>query len=685
MISRRQFLKRAGLAGIGAMMPINLSRSWAATPVSPGGTGLRKFIQPLPGLGATGMPVATPDTTTFPGCDYYKIRMGEFTQQLHPDLPATKLWGYADVTFGQAPNHRYLGGGIVAKKGRPVRITAINNLPATHPLPVDTSANFPFAANNGHNRAAIHLHGGFTPWNSDGGPDHWFDPNGNYGMGINNMGSILSVPDMGTAAAGTFNYYFTNDQSSRLMFYHDHARDITRLNVYAGLAAPYILRDDFENYLIRSRIIPSKEIPLVLQDKTFNDGLDTGYTWGKVGDLWYPYIYDGLVGPNPVNPVLPVPSANPEFFADTITVNGAVYPYVNVEPRHYRFRILNAANSRFFNLQLYYAQSGNINDPLSGEANLAAAGPRFVQIGNEGGFLPAPVLLNNPPVPIAFGPNGNAIAYNLLVAPAERADVIIDFSKVPVGSVLILYNDASAPFPMGNPLVDFFTGNTTPGAPATAPGFGPNSRTLMQFRVVPRVGLADPPTLNYLEEQALANPGASSIFPAVVPLNKTSAVRTRNLTLNEGFDSYGRLLQTLGTADTVTNTSTPMAFMDPVTETPKAGDIEVWRIFNLTGDNHPIHFHLVNVQILSRTPFDAVTPNFSALGTPVLPDANERGWKETVRINPGEMIEVIMKFDLPVVPFTTPLSPVTGGHDYVWHCHILEHEEHDMMRPLAVM
>jgi spore coat protein A len=127
--------------------------------------------------------------------------------------------------------------------------------------------------------------------------------------------------------------------------------------------------------------------------------------------------------------------------------------------------------------------------------------------------------------------------------------------------------------------------------------------------------------------------------------------------------------------------------MDIATETPHAGDLEIWRIANLTGDTHPMHFHLVNVQVLSRQAFDVANYNGTPalLGTPRGPDANERGWKETVRMNPGEVTTIAIKFDLPNVPFNVPLSPRTGGHEYVWHFHILEHEEHDMMRPLVVM
>jgi spore coat protein A len=388
-----------------------------------------------------------------------------------------------------------------------------------------------------------------------------------------------------------------------------------------------------------------------------------------------------------------VPAEIPEFFSDTIIVNGAAWPYLEVQPRHYRFRILNGSQARFYNLQLYYEGAG-------GEADLGKPGPRIIQIGTEGGFLPNPVALNNPPQPIGFDPaTGNATSYTLLLAPAERADIIIDFSSAPAGARLILYNDAPAPFPGGDDRNDYYTGapdqSSIGGAPATAPGVGPNTRTLLQFRVVPLVGAPDPSSMSLLESLAV-NGTPSSLLSAGIPadLNPKHPVVVRDLTLNEDFDDYGRLIQRLGTNASPGSNNQGLPtwgrnYMAPATETPKAGTTEIWRIFNLTGDTHPIHFHLVNVQVLSRQPFDVgrfVSKKGAVrfTGPPRVPDANELGYKETVRMNPMECTTVIMKFDLPTTPFIVPPSPRTGGYEYVWHCHILEHEEHDMMRPLIV-
>jgi spore coat protein A len=649
---------------------------------------LRKFIQPLPGLGPDGIPVASPDTTSTPGVDTYRLVAGEFEQSFHPDLLPSRLWGYADVTAGQAANHRYLGGVIVAQKNRPVQLIMKNQLPARHPLPVDTTI---MGADGAANRITVHFHGGFVPWTSDGGPFSWFTPSGAHGASFLNPG-----PEPGSAA-----YYYPNDQSARFGWYHDHALGTTRLNAYAGLASAYLIRDALESSLVSSQLLPSREIPLIIQDKTFVDGSDRGYVWGRRGDLWYPYRYEAGAsdsarwdyGPDADPPgaatgPLPIPSAVPEFFADTTIVNGAAYPYLEVEPRHYRFRILNGSQARFYNLQLYYA------DATGKEADPSRPGPAFTQIGTEGGFLAFPVRLNDPPRPIGFDANGNANSYTLLLAPAERADVIIDFGDVPAGAKLILYSDAPAPFPAGDPRNDYFTGDpdqsSAGGAPSTRAGVGPNTRTLLQLRVVPLVGAPDPRGMDTLPALARAGAGGA-VLPPLTILDPRRCDRVRNLTLNEDFDELGRLVQRLGTAEQAGLNTQGLPtwgrnYMDPVTENPRSGDTEVWNLFNLTGDTHPIHFHLVNVQVLARRPFDAASWNGSPAWTGPArgPDANELGWKETVRMNPGECTTVIMRFDLPSVPFPVPASPRTGGHEYVWHCHILEHEEHDMMRPLVV-
>ena len=369
----------------------------------------------------------------------------------------------------------------------------------------------------------------------------------------------------------------------------------------------------------------------------------------RPGDLWYVHTYDPNrwdLGPTPAGPP-PDPSCVPEFFADTMLVNGTVYPFLEVEPRQYRFRLLNACQARFLNPRLVYASGADGTEPGT------AAGPAFVQIGTEGGFLPAPVFLSG----VSPAASGEPTPNQLLLAPAERADLIVDFRDVPAGSKLILLSDAPAPYPEGDPINDYFPGN--PGTPTSINGFGPNTRTLLQIRVKSRVGGANAPiklpaTFKPTDPFMLKQkPGVPTPTPDHVPV--------RRLTLNETFDEHGRLIQFLGTDKPVN--SVPefgREYVDRPTEIVQAGSTEVWEIVNLTGDTHPIHIHLVNAEVLGRRPFDVDgytggAPSFT--GPAIAPDPNEFGWKETVRMNPGQVTRLLMKFTLPTVPFTVPASP----------------------------
>jgi len=392
------------------------------------GTALRKFVDSLPGLGYANrnnlgqyIPVAIPDTTTFFGSDYYEIGLKDYTQKLHSDLPKpTRLRGYyqintTDTTVRNV--NQYLGPLIIATKDRPVRVKFVNKLSTGTAgnlfIPVDTSLMGAGLGPDGvhsytENRATLHLHGGNTPWISDGTPHQWTVPFGDptpYKKGV----STRDVPDMPATGDGEMTFYWPNQQSGRLMFYHDHAYGITRLNVYAGEAAGYLLVDPTEDAMINSGVLPNLGgvyrygIPLVIQDKTFvpqniavqDSKWDTA-KWGQPGDLWFPHVYEANQDPYspdgsnpfgrwdygpwfwpPVNvdaahAVLPEPTATPESFADTPLVNGAAYPYLQVQPRVYRFRILNACNDRALNLQIYYADPA---DPTGKEIRMVPAAP----------------------------------------------------------------------------------------------------------------------------------------------------------------------------------------------------------------------------------------------------------------------------------------------------------------------
>ena len=700
-MDRRKFLTIMGAAGALSLLPVKfnplkgfrgleMQRAWAYQFSSK----LTKFRQPLPGLGGPGgIQVASPMADpVFKNTDYYQMIAGQFQQVLHPDFidsnkPAyianfagTKLWGYRDATQ-DASAQTHLGGVIVATRDKPVRLRLTNRLPATHILPVDTT--IPGAdASAAQNRTAVHIHGGLVPWAFDGGPFDWWTPSGASGPSFTNgPGGFLDkaihgpIGPTGKMAAGQADYVYPNDQSYRLVWYHDHAFGITRLNAYAGVASAYLIRDNVVERLEHNGTIPplNRLIPLVFQDKTFIpvDGTPDMGQVGGPGDLWYPSIYNDPPVPN-LAPV-PVPSCVPEFFGDTMLVNGVCYPFVEVEQREYRLLMLNACSSRFLALKLVAEDPANPGEPLGGY-DTPTVGPAMVQIATEGGFLPMPVTFT-----------GKNPHHTLLLGCAERAEVIVDFSDLPAGTKLLLYSDAPAPFPStsGDPLTDYYPGNPAFGDAGltnpSAAGFGPNTRTLMQIRVKARVGAPDrqhPLNLPPIDPHTL------------LPAKKGTFVR--DLTLNEGWDDFGRLAQYVGsnnpTSDKLGGFGVP--YLESNIQIP-AGQTEIWRIANLTGDTHPMHFHLVNVQVISRRPFDPTAyPRLVYTGPARGPDPNEQGWKETVRMNPGEVIEVIARWDKASMPKgypAVPDSPRVGGQEYVFHCHILEHEEHDMMNCVTLI
>jgi spore coat protein A len=555
------------------------SRAW---PFAQSPTNLRKFVISLPGLTPAGsneigqyIPLATKTTQTFAGLptDFYNLAAAKFSELMHPDLPGnTHFLGYTDVaTFDQ----KYLGGIIVAKRGTPVRLNVTNQLPNKALIPIDPTIMAGPGVMVGDlplNRIAVHVHGGLTPWFSDGTPFQWFDPKGLTGA------SFMNVPGT-TPPKGTATYYYPMDQSARLLWYHDHAIGITRTNAYSGIASGLVLVDDFEIGLVSSGLLPDLVgIPLIIQDKSFVPKnilqQDPTWKWGSPGNLWYPHVYEHTVddnrwdyGPEADPPAqgvitpLPNPSVVPEGFFDTILINGGVYPKVSVPPRRVRFRMLNGSQARFYHLNLYPEDLSN-----PGEARVGTPGPTMYQVGTEGGFLPA-VAIHNNTTPIRLDPSdpsGNTALpdgpFNLLLAPAERADVVIDFNGVRAGSTFILFGDAPAPFPGGDSRNNYFTGDPDQtaigGAPPTAPGHGPNTQTLLKITVTAGSGdnLRTAPWLAHLNTQLKSNfltgnqPGLlfNNGDPSQ-PAFPFNGVANRTLTLNEDFDDRGRLIQLLGT------------------------------------------------------------------------------------------------------------------------------------------
>lgn len=382
-------------------------RAWAFAQ-SP--TNLRKFVTSLPGLGPSAkneigqyIPLATKHSINFAGkaTDLHNIAATQSSELMHPDLPGrSDFFGYTDLfTFDQ----KYLAGAIVATRGTPVLLTVTNLLPNKHVLPVDPTV---MAGPNGlmvgdlpTNRIATHLHGGLTQWFSDGTPFQWFTPTGQHGPSFMNVPGFPVLPGTGT-------HYYPNDQSARLVWYHDHAIGITRLNAYAGIASAYIITDDFEAGLVSAGLLPDLVgIPLIIQDKGFVAKnilkQDPTWRWGDPGDLFYPHQYEANIlsggvpnpkgrwdwGPTVTPPALgtmPLPtpaSIVPEAFFDTIVINGGVYPKVGVPPKRVRFRLLNGSRARFYHLNLYPEDRAN-----PGEARVGTPGPIMYQVGSEGAF-----------------------------------------------------------------------------------------------------------------------------------------------------------------------------------------------------------------------------------------------------------------------------------------------------------
>jgi spore coat protein A, manganese oxidase len=706
MANRRSFIKTTAAVGAASM----LGFPWrAAYAFSQSPTTIPLFGTALRGIGKIG--VAAPDLTAAPvtGATHYTIAIDEYQDQICPagsGLGPTTLRGFNPARLLAGQNNTHLGGILVGQRGTPMQITFRNNLPAgMHIIPNDLSI---MGANLGNNRTCVHFHGGLVPWISDGGPMAWWDPAGNRGPSfVNNQ--VLNPG----ALANEAEYYYPLNQSARFGWYHDHAFGITRINAYAGMASGLIIRDGFEANLVNQGLpnyieAGGNEIPLIIQDKIFV-GPNTAAadpTWSAVskattpGSLWYAHLYERNRWKSAGNingKGMPDPSVIPEFFGDTMLVNGTTFPAAAVQARRYRLRFLNACNARFLNLQFYVADGspngitldalGNpTNAPALCDPNSPGRAASVLQIGTEGGFLPYPArVATNVPFN-AMQP----LKSSLVVAPAERPDVLIDFSAY-AGKSIILYNDAPAPFPMGAPVNDYFPQWNVKGNPVNAltpAGFGPNTRVLMRFDVQPAATVDAPLAITATTSLAAGIDAPLVPFGVSVP---PLAIPVRQLTLNENYDAYGRLIQMLGTTVPPASPSAGFGrgYLDAATEVINRGTTEVWEIFNTTADVHPMHFHLVNVQLINRQAFQVSSlgstsggVNFTGPTTPA--EANETGWKETVMMFPGTVTRIIMRFDLAAVPFVVPPSPRTGGNEYVWHCHILEHEEHDMMRPLIV-
>jgi spore coat protein A, manganese oxidase len=577
MLTRRQLLNRGAIGGAGLLL-YRVPLSVAAPPVLGGSPRLRRWVDPLP---------VPPVLDGRGGGKSFTIAARESTSwQFHPSLPPTRTWGYWADSAGMP----YLGPTIVATR-RPndtvetaVTVTWRNELDAAF-LPNDSS--LPGAVQPGDPVPIVtHLHGGENHPQFDGTPLQWFTKGGARGPHY--------ITD-------TFTYY--NEQRASMVWYHDHALGNTRTNVYAGLAGVYLIRDELDTGEPGNPLgLPAGpyEIPLVLQDKTFNPD----------GSLFYPTqgvtaYHDEWV---------------PEFFGDVAVVNAKAWPQLDVEPRRYRLRIVNGSQSRFYNLRFADEASGR---PLP-----------FAQIGTDGGLLRAPVTLRS-----------------LLIAPGERADVVVDFGKHRNRSFIVT-NNARAPYPSGDR-----AGLTQ----------------LLRISVGHRLTGRDDTT-----------PAGELALPDLAPLPAPSVTRVQHLseTIDPLTDAPIQL--NLEDAPYLGGNGLPT-----VTTRPAADATEDWLLVNTTADTHPIHLHLVTFEVIDRRPFDvdAYDPATKAItytdpATPAPP--TENGRKDTVQAHPGQVTRIRARFELPDEG-TIQLPPGVDNAQYVWHCHILEHEENDMMRAFEVV
>jgi FtsP/CotA-like multicopper oxidase with cupredoxin domain len=674
MTTRRSFLKLTGATTLAWYVATQTGWMERAIAQIPGGTldpnDVTKYVTAM--LIPPVMPRAA--TLTMPGgkpADYYEISMKQFAQQILPTgMPKTTVWGYGAVKSASSRGlliHNAPSLTIESTWKRPVRIKWINDLKDAagnylpHLLPVDQTlhwANPPggpadrdsrptFTSTPGPYSGPVpivtHLHGAAGVGDeSDGYAEAWYLPNaGNIPLGYATKGTWYDF-FAGKARSkftvawgpGFAIFQYPNDQRESTLWYHDHTLGMTRLNVYAGPAGFFLVRGGPEgDKAVRdsrtntTAVLPSPapnegdmfppnktyyEIPIAVQDRSFNTN----------GSLFYPNsreFFDGYAGPYiPETDVSPI--WNPEFFGNMIMVNGNTWPFQQVEKRRYRLRFLNGCQSRFLILDFSKIQ-----------------GVEVWQIGNEGGFLAEPVNLSTT--------NGN----RLLMGLAERADLIVDFTNVPVGNHILGNVGPDEPFGGGEPPGDFDAADPD------------STGQVLQFRVVPAVA-ADPTT-----------PPQFLVLPAIT---KLSGGTTRPLALLEKASEFtdGPAEAQLGIVDD-TGTLVAKEWGDAVTENPKVGDTEVWEYHNATADAHPMHIHEVAFQVVNRQSLalddngEVVQP-VQLTGTPTPPESWENGWKDTVIAYPGQVTRLRLKF-------------VNPGQ-FVWHCHIVEHEDNEMMRPYRI-
>src|SRR2546426_4583045 len=747
MSTRRTFLQLGTAVGAGTLIRwqldptsgrlFNVVRAFASvqTPQTPlPGSKVAKFMftDALPTF------VGKRIDDAFIEVEMLEVQQKVLPNQMYAGLPApfnagTYVWGY-QVGAGAGPS--WPGRTVEAQRGRTTTIKYVNSLPLNPVLrsylTIDQTIHWAdplhqmgsFNPYTGPIPTVVHLHGAEDSSLFDGAPEAWFTPDGRHGKGYSTL-----VPTDPNAAV----YQYPNHQQATTLWFHDHSLGITRINVLSGLAAFYFIRDQFDTGEGENPLrLPagSREIELMIQDRQF----DTNGQLLFPDSAQNPSLVDGQPGNPGVHPFW-----IPEFFGDVMVVNGRSWPHLDVEPRRYRFRIVNACNARFLRMGLADSDSG-------------AQGPPIWQIGTDGGLLDRPVQLLGLVEPPATDPSPTT---RLFLAPSERGDIIIDFTGLS-GKRFTLTNDAQVPFPSGSPLAA-----------------GDPTLSVMEFRVnLPlssRDSTYNPASGAPLRGGAnqepvivrLANPSTGSLGQGVRPR------ATRQLVLFELEGPTGQPIEDLinntkwrGIRDRAGNPPdipVPGSREDQfgqgiwLTELPRVGSTEVWEFLNVTVDAHPIHIHMIQFQLVNRQAV-AIDPNTGAptytaawaaqfpggtyagvkpdgswglvqyvpgtiipgygpphdylrrnadgaiggnpafspfLAGPVLPPMPSRaGWKDTIKVFPGFVNRFVVRW----APQATGVADVkpgqnlfsfdpTTGPGYVVHCHILDHEDNEMMRP----
>ena len=653
-LNRRDFVKASAIAGAGLSMPA-WARHAAAAQLAAGLSDAANqpiFQHIVPNALAPGF-LFQPDKK-----GRYKVSIAEGSQ--HTGLVdrrgrqvKTKIFGYKDTGRGKVswPGKTFQ----IRRNNGETEVEWNNDLPRSHPLPVDTNLHWCFSLHGDSSANGVdytkysikkngvpsitHLHGGHSDFQFDGNPEFFYTPD-----------HKITGPQWDAVPGGFTNKFrYDNDVQPGTLWYHDHALGITRLNVYAGLAGFYFIRDDDDTGDDQNRLgLPSypHEMALALQDRMF---LETG-------DLFYPAFpgdpfYEGFITDE--GAVLPPdlfpgggPTALAEFFGDHMVVNGVIWPKADVDRSCYRLRLLNGCDSRFMVLRFRAVDPG-VTDP--NHASASAPIPFYV-IGSDQGL-------------------GTPQQTDVLVfEPGSRYDVLFDFSDSALAGKRVIMENIGWDAPFGG---DF--------------GANPDPDDVFVDRRTDRIMAFD------VSNGAKGTPCDISGLPNYggVPGNGP----TRKVALFEGKDEFGRLQPLLGAYEG--GEWKALTWHLPTTETPSVDTTETWEVYNFTGDAHPVHLHLVNFEVLGRyaisfdsddgDPGQEVLQHNGEIG--IAPAVSNVSVGGLVNLGPAEGYSETAPKDM-VTALPEQMTKIRAHFDkrgrYVWHCHILSHEDHEMMRPLVV-